>query len=420
MDVLTPATRSTRRCASRRSYPDARFVQGGTDVLVELNFDRSPPAGADQPERGRRAARLRPARTARFVLGAGPHLRRGDARRRRRASCPRWRRRRARSARRRSATAARSAATSAPRRPPATRCRRCSSRTPRCERRERPGRAAAAARASSSSASKQNALEPDELDRRGARRAEPGAADVHEGRAAERDGDLRLLARAPRRPRARRAARGVRLGRPRPLRLVTARSTRRSASRSSSPRARARSTTSAAPPPTGATRSRVLTAPRAREVPRMKITLTVNGEPREADVWGGESLLFALREQLGLPGSKNACEQGECGSCSVLLDGTLVCACLVLAAQADGHEVVTVEGLAPDGSLPPRAGGVRRGRRRAVRVLHAGPDRRDRRPARAHPEPDPTTRSGRRSPATSAAARATRRSSTPSGRRPRA
>jgi aerobic carbon-monoxide dehydrogenase small subunit len=83
----------------------------------------------------------------------------------------------------------------------------------------------------------------------------------------------------------------------------------------------------------------------------VKIELTVNGERREADVWGGESLLFALREQLGLPGSKNACEQGECGSCSVLLDGELVCSCLVLAAQADGHEVVTVEGLAEDGVL---------------------------------------------------------------------
>jgi carbon-monoxide dehydrogenase small subunit len=85
----------------------------------------------------------------------------------------------------------------------------------------------------------------------------------------------------------------------------------------------------------------------------MRIELTVNGEPREADVWEGESLLFALRERLGLPGSKNACEQGECGSCSVLLDGTLVCACLVLAAQANGHEVVTVEGLAEDGRLHP-------------------------------------------------------------------
>jgi aerobic carbon-monoxide dehydrogenase small subunit len=83
----------------------------------------------------------------------------------------------------------------------------------------------------------------------------------------------------------------------------------------------------------------------------MRIELTVNGERKETEVWEGESLLFALRERLGLPGSKNACEQGECGSCSVLLDGTLVCACLVLAAQADGHHVVTVEGLARDGQL---------------------------------------------------------------------
>jgi carbon-monoxide dehydrogenase small subunit len=78
----------------------------------------------------------------------------------------------------------------------------------------------------------------------------------------------------------------------------------------------------------------------------MRVSITVNGEVREADCWEGESLLFALREKLGFPGSKNACEQGECGSCSVLLDGTLVCACLVLAVQADGHEVTTVEGLA--------------------------------------------------------------------------
>ncbi len=83
----------------------------------------------------------------------------------------------------------------------------------------------------------------------------------------------------------------------------------------------------------------------------MRISVGVNGEAREADVWEGESLLFALREHMALPGSKNACEQGECGSCSVLLDGVLVCACLVLAAQADGHEVVTVEGLAENGRL---------------------------------------------------------------------
>lgn len=79
----------------------------------------------------------------------------------------------------------------------------------------------------------------------------------------------------------------------------------------------------------------------------------MNGAPREAEVWAGESLLTTLRDRLELPGSKNACEQGECGSCSVLLDGELVCACLVLAAQADGHEVVTVEGLAGDEGLHP-------------------------------------------------------------------
>jgi carbon-monoxide dehydrogenase small subunit len=83
----------------------------------------------------------------------------------------------------------------------------------------------------------------------------------------------------------------------------------------------------------------------------VNITVTVNGEVHEADIWPGESLLYALRERLGLPGSKNACEQGECGSCSVLLDDKLVCACLVLAAQADGHEVVTVEGVAEEGQL---------------------------------------------------------------------
>ena len=85
----------------------------------------------------------------------------------------------------------------------------------------------------------------------------------------------------------------------------------------------------------------------------MKIALAVNGEQYEADVWEGESLLYVLRERIGLYGSKNACEQGECGSCSVLLDDSLVCACLVLAAQADGHEVVTVEGLVGDDGLHP-------------------------------------------------------------------
>ncbi|MGP3976326.1 (2Fe-2S)-binding protein [Streptomyces sp. 8N114] len=79
----------------------------------------------------------------------------------------------------------------------------------------------------------------------------------------------------------------------------------------------------------------------------MRVTFTVNGRRHEADdVWEGESLLYVLRERMGLPGSKNACEQGECGSCTVRLDGEPVCACLVAAGQAEGREVVTVEGLA--------------------------------------------------------------------------
>ena len=86
----------------------------------------------------------------------------------------------------------------------------------------------------------------------------------------------------------------------------------------------------------------------------MRLSLKVNGEKREVDgMWEGESLLYVLRERLGLPGSKNACEQGECGSCSVYMDGIIACACLVLAGQAEGREVVTVEGIAGGEGLHP-------------------------------------------------------------------
>lgn len=83
----------------------------------------------------------------------------------------------------------------------------------------------------------------------------------------------------------------------------------------------------------------------------MIIQLDVNGEQRTATVAGSESLLTTLREELALPGAKNACEQGECGSCSVLLDDTLVCSCLVMAADCDGASVVSIEGVAADGVL---------------------------------------------------------------------
>ena len=100
----------------------------------------------------------------------------------------------------------------------------------------------------------------------------------------------------------------------------------------------------------------------------MRLNCTINGEQREAEnVWEGESLLYVLRERLGLPGSKNACLQGECGSCSVYMDGALVCSCLVLAGQAEGREILTVEGLAGEVGLHPvqeafvEAGGVQCG-----------------------------------------------------------
>jgi aerobic carbon-monoxide dehydrogenase small subunit len=86
----------------------------------------------------------------------------------------------------------------------------------------------------------------------------------------------------------------------------------------------------------------------------VRVTATINGQVRQADdVWEGESLLYVLRERLGLPGSKNACEQGECGSCTVYLDGVPVCACLVAAGQANGRSLVTVEGLASGDDLHP-------------------------------------------------------------------
>ena len=81
-------------------------------------------------------------------------------------------------------------------------------------------------------------------------------------------------------------------------------------------------------------------------------SLRVNGQVHEVkDAWIGESLLYVLRERLGLPGAKGACEQGECGSCTVIVDKQAVCSCLMMAASAVNTEILTVEGLGPDGSL---------------------------------------------------------------------
>ena len=84
----------------------------------------------------------------------------------------------------------------------------------------------------------------------------------------------------------------------------------------------------------------------------MLVRMTVNGERRQVeDVWPGESLMYVLRDRMGMPGTKNACEQGECGSCTVYLDGLPVCSCLVAAGQAEGCEILTVEGLADGDEL---------------------------------------------------------------------
>jgi len=85
----------------------------------------------------------------------------------------------------------------------------------------------------------------------------------------------------------------------------------------------------------------------------MNVSITINGEERVADIAGSESLLNVLRDDLDLPGTKDACEQGECGSCTVILDGEAVCSCLVMAADAEGSDVTTVEGLTSGGELHP-------------------------------------------------------------------
>ena len=154
--------------------------------------------------------------------------------------------------------------------------------------------------------------------------------------------------------------------------------------------------------PGGSARERAVHAARQRGRPR-----------RHPTRWLGENLLYVLRERLGLLAAKGACEQGECGSCSVLVDDRLVCSCLVLGASAVGRRIVTVEGLAEPRCAERRAAGVRRHRRGAVRVLHTGPDRRRPCAARPHPRAVRPSRSARSSRATCAGAPGTAGSSRP-------
>ena len=165
--------------------------------------------------------------------------------------------------------------------------------------------------------------------------------------------------------------------------------------------------------------SRARLAPARTGTTASHYTLHVNGDRREVtDSWLGESLLDVLRDRLGLIGTKGACEQGECGSCSVLVDDVLVCSCLVMAASAVGQRIVTIEGVAPVGAPSDVQRGVRRSRCRPMRVLHARVDHGGPRPARTFAACRPTPRSARNWPATCVAAPGTGASSTPSSRWP--
>ena len=157
----------------------------------------------------------------------------------------------------------------------------------------------------------------------------------------------------------------------------------------------------------------------ARQCLRPSVELVVNGELRSLEIEPRTLLVHALRDGLGLTGAHVGCDTSQCGACTVLLDGRAVKSCTVLALQADGSEVTTIEGLARGGRAPPDPARVRRAPRAAVRVLHAGCDPDRIRSPRARPRPERRRRSGTRCAGISAAARATRRSSSRCARRPR-
>ena len=145
----------------------------------------------------------------------------------------------------------------------------------------------------------------------------------------------------------------------------------------------------------------------------MQLSLTVNGEPRSHDVEPRLLLVHYLREVLGLTGTNVGCDTSSCGACTVLLDGESVKSCTVLAVQADGCEITTIEGLATQRRDAPDAGGVPRAPRPAVRLLHAGDGARRGVVHPRAPDADRGATCGRRSRATSAAAPATTTSSRP-------
>ncbi len=399
----------------KAEHPDALPIQGGTDVMVELNFDRRRPEVLlnlnEVPElRGwsRENGTLR--------LGVRADLRGGDGGRGRRGAARARARRRGRSARRRSATAGRSAGTSAPRRRPATRCRRCSSR----RRRSSSPRCAACGRCRCGEflvGPKRNAAEPDELI--SAVLVEPSGAPQTFMKVGPRNAMViavcSLAVVADRERGELRASFGsVGPGRraSSPCPLGRGGVVRRAGRRGGEPDRR-RPRHGRLPAPRAARAGRACAGAGAG----MRIALTVNGDrPRGRRLAGREPALRAAR--AARPARLE--ERLRAGRVRLVLGAPRRHARVrVPRARGAGRRPRGRHGRGPGRRrrAAPRPGGVRRGRRSPVRLLHAGPRRRDRRPAPAHAPTRARTRSARRSPATSAAAPGTRRSSTPSASR---
>ena len=424
---------SGRARARRRHRPDGRGQRGppavAGDETVVVASTASPSCASWTHRSGSR-------RTLR--IGAGVTYAELPSRAARRAACRRWPRPRARSGRRRSATPARSAATSARARRPATGCPVLAALDAIVELRRRRRRAHAAGRRVHGRGQAHGARAR-RADRRG-RRCRCSTA----GRATPRSACATRWSSpspAPASPSTDADALGARSrsvrSAPTIMRAPRRRGVRRRAPSTGTTRAVAddvgrRVRPSSPPRPAAPDRrpplDRRLPPPRGRGAGRAACcggrsrtadvtehyALHVNGVDHDvADAWLGESLLYVLRERLGLLGAKGACEQGECGSCSVLVDGELVCSCLVLAASAVGQPIVTVEGLAAPGApTDVQQAFVDAG---AVQCGFCTPGLIDGRPrpARPHRRADRRSRSARSCPATSAAAPATAGSSTP-------
>ena len=411
MDFLSPRSWD-EALAAKAERPDAVPISGGTDLMVELNFDRRRPDalldlnGVAELAEWQRDGRARADRRQRAVHP--------DHRRDRRRWCPGLAI--AVAHRRLAADPQPRHARRQPRHRVARRRRAAAARHRRRGRRGRLGPGRPHRR-------RPRVLPRPEAQRARARRADPRgagagcgrAAAVRQGRHPQRDGDLGLLVRRSRCTRRDAGVAGcIGSAGPTVLRDARCRAVRRRRAGLGRPAGRARSRRSPRgsaswPRPTrrpiddvrgtaayrrhavGVLARRTLTLGLGRVPEGAAMRVDVRGQRRahEADdVWPGESLLYVLRERMGLPGTKNACEQGECGSCSVYLDGTLVCACLVAAAQAQGRVGAHGRRTSADrGRAAPGPAGVPRHRRGAVRLLHAGPDRRGARPARPQPAP---------------------------------